>query len=493
MAATRLIALHINKGKTVAQCLADRTDYSENAAKTEEGKYISSYACDAKTCDEEFLLAKRQYEHITGRKQSHDVIAYQIRQSFKPGEITPEEANRIGYELAMRFTKGKHAFIVATHIDRAHIHNHIIYNSTTLDCTRKFRDFKLSGLAVARLSDLICLENKLSVIVRKPYHERIKRTAYPQRRSQREEICEAIDAAMARKPKTFEELIGFLQEAGYEYKNGKHPALRGKDHAHFARFRSLGEGYSVDELCAVIAGDRPHQSKQTKKQDSTLGKSAAFAVQGQRHSQSELSFLIDIKAKMQAGKGAGYARWAKVFNLKQMAKAMLFMESRGVGSYEELAEKSAQFINKRDVLLASVKTDEVRLQEIEILKKHLYNYAKAKEVYAKYKASGYSRDFYEANREPLTLRYAAKKAFDAYKIEHGKDKPLPSIRELNEEKALLLSRKKRNYEAYSKTKSEMQEWLTAVRIVQVILGEEQEGTREKVSPHQLSPEQAHDK
>ena len=83
MAATRLIALHINKGKTVAQCLADRTDYSENATKTEDGKYISAYACDAKTCDEEFLLSKRQYEHITGRTQAHDVIAYQIRQSFK--------------------------------------------------------------------------------------------------------------------------------------------------------------------------------------------------------------------------------------------------------------------------------------------------------------------------------------------------------------------------------------------------------------------------
>ena len=105
MAATRLIALHINKGKTVAQCLADRTDYSENAAKTEDGKYISAYACDAKTCDEEFLLSKRQYEHITGRTQAHDVIAYQIRQSFKPGEITPEEANKVGYETAMRFTK----------------------------------------------------------------------------------------------------------------------------------------------------------------------------------------------------------------------------------------------------------------------------------------------------------------------------------------------------------------------------------------------------
>ena len=95
MAATRLIALHINKGKTVAQCLADRTDYTENAAKTEDGKYISAYACDAKTCDEEFLLSKRQYEHITGRTQAHDVIAYQIRQSFKPEKSRRRRRTRL--------------------------------------------------------------------------------------------------------------------------------------------------------------------------------------------------------------------------------------------------------------------------------------------------------------------------------------------------------------------------------------------------------------
>ena len=98
MAATRHIPLHVNKGKTVAQCLADRTDYSQNAAKTNDGEFISAYECDPKTADEEFLLTKRQYQHATGRDQKNNVIAYQIRQSFKPGEITPEEANRVGYE-----------------------------------------------------------------------------------------------------------------------------------------------------------------------------------------------------------------------------------------------------------------------------------------------------------------------------------------------------------------------------------------------------------
>lgn len=296
MAATRLIALHVNKGKTVAQCLADRTDYSENAAKTEDGKHISSYECDPKTCDEEFLLSKRQYEHITGRTQRRDVIAYQIRQSFRPGEITPEEANAVGYELARRFTKGKHAFIIATHIDKTHIHNHIIFNSTTLDCSRKFRDFKLSGLAVARLSDLICLEHSLSIIARKPYRESVKRTEYPQRKSFRDEICDAIDRALKKEPKNFEELLQLLQEEGYEYKKGKHPARKGKGKSRYMRFRSLGENYSVEALSAVIFGTKKHDPKSRKQY-------LMNAVSKQIHQKSEMAFLIDIQAKIQEGNG----------------------------------------------------------------------------------------------------------------------------------------------------------------------------------------------
>ena len=162
--------MHVNKGKTIAQCLTERTDYAKNPDKTEDGEYISAYACDAKTADSEFLLSKRQYRQLTGREQASDVIAYQIRQSFKPGEVTPEEANQLGYEFARRFTKGDHAFIVCTHTDKQHIHNHIIWNSTTLDCTRKFRNFWGSTEAVRKLSDLVCMEHRLSVIENpKPY------------------------------------------------------------------------------------------------------------------------------------------------------------------------------------------------------------------------------------------------------------------------------------------------------------------------------------
>ena len=190
----------------------------------------------------------------------HDVIAYQIRQSFKPGEITPEEANQVGYEMAMRWTKGKHAFIVATHIDKAHIHNHIIYNSTSLDCSRKFNNFFLSGRAVQRLSDMICLEHGLSVITPKPYTERVKRTVYPKKRTQRDELCAAIDQALRQKPKNFEELVQLLADMGYEYKDGKQKAFRGKDQKSFLRLRSLGDGYSENELRAGISGKSLHNA-----------------------------------------------------------------------------------------------------------------------------------------------------------------------------------------------------------------------------------------
>ena len=193
--------------------MKSRTGYAQNPEKTDGGALVSSYGCSPLTVDEEFLLSKRQYEQSTGRSQKKNVIAYQIRQSFKPGEITPEEANKVGYELAMRFTKGRHAFIVATHTDRQHIHNHILYNSTSLDGSRKFRDFWLSGLAVQRLSDVICLEHKLSVIETKPYRERQKRILYPPKVSNRDRLCAVIDNILRDKPPDFE---AFLQKPEQE-------------------------------------------------------------------------------------------------------------------------------------------------------------------------------------------------------------------------------------------------------------------------------------
>lgn len=180
MAATRLMALHIVKGRSIAESLKERMDYTENEKKTEEGKFISTYGCDIETADEEFLLSHQQYHNNVRDIRKKEIIAYQIRQSFKPGEITPEKANEIGYELAMRFTKGHYAFTVCTHTDKKHIHNHIIFNAISLDGKRKFRDFYFSGIAVRRISDILCAEYGLSII--KPDYSKKKDGHYTNRK-----------------------------------------------------------------------------------------------------------------------------------------------------------------------------------------------------------------------------------------------------------------------------------------------------------------------
>ena len=454
MAATRLIALHKNKGKSVAACLKSRTDYAQNPDKTEQGQLVSSYKCSPLTVDEEFMLSKRQYELVTGRRQKNDVIAYQIRQSFKPGEITAEEANKVGYELAMRFTKGKYAFLVATHTDREHIHNHIIYNSTALDCSRKFRDFLLSGLAVQRLSDLICLEHSLSVIEIKPYRERQKRVLYPPKESNRDQLCGVIDSILADKPEDYEAFLQKLEQQGFEVKRGKHTAVKGKGQKRFIRFRTLGTGYGEDEIKAVLEGKakhQPHQKQPLKEQSFQL--------------------LVDIQGKMAEGKSVGYKKWATKFNLKEMSKTLLFLQEQKIGSAEELRERAAAATERYHAMGDSIKAAETRLAEIAVLKTHIINYAKTRPVYDAYRKSGYSKKFLEAHREEITLHKAAKAAFD----EVGLQK-LPKVKELDAEFAELLTKKKAAYPDYRKARNEMQELVRAQKNVERFFAEEKDTT-----------------
>lgn len=306
MAATKLIAMHQNKGRSVMQCLKDRTDYAMNGDKTEDGKYISSYQCNPELVDLEFAQAKKEYLHKTWRQPKGDVLAYQIRQSFKPGEITPEEANEVGYETGMRFTKGKHAFIVATHVDRAHIHNHIIFNSTNLECDRKFRDFWFSGIALQRLSDIICLEHGLSIIPKVKPSERQRRTKYPERTSMRDVIREDILKCLEQKPADFEELLKLLQQEGYEIKRGKHSTICGKEQKRFIRFRSLGEDYTEENLEKIIAGEKELPEKKEKALDQKVVKSE----------KRKFDLVVDIQEKMAQGRNGGYVRWAKKYNVK---------------------------------------------------------------------------------------------------------------------------------------------------------------------------------
>ena len=452
MAATRLIALHKNKGKSVAACLKSRTDYARNPDKTEQGQLVSSYKCSPLTVDEEFMLSKRQYELVTGRRQKNDVIAYQIRQSFKPGEITAEEANKVGYELAMRFTKGKYAFLVATHTDREHIHNHIIYNSTALDCSRKFRNFLLSGLAVQRLSDLICLEHSLSVIEIKPYREWQKRVLYPPKESNRDQLCGVIDSILADKPDSYEEFLKKLEQQGYEVKRGKFTSVKGVRQKRFIRFRTLGIGYGEDEIKAVLEGEAEHCPRKK------------HPVQEQK-----FQMLVDIQAKLAEGKGDGYARWAKRYNLKEMSKTLIFLQENKTGSMDEMEEQVRAATMRYHELGDSIKAAEKRMGEIAVLRAHIVNYAKTRDVYAAYRKAGYSKKFLEAHREEIELHKAAKAAFDEADL-----KKLPKVKDLNVEYSELLSQKKAAYPEYRKAKEEMQELVRAQKNVERFFAEEKQ-------------------
>ena len=230
MATTRLMPLHTGKGRTVGQAISAIIDYTENPQKTDGGRLITSWQCDSRIADAEFLFTKNQYIQKTGRVRGEDdVIAYHLRQSFVPGEITPEDANRLGCELAKRFTKGNHAYIVCTHIDKAHIHNHVIWNSTALSQTRKFRNFWGSSRAVRRLNDTICIENGYSIVENPKRHGKSynKWLGDKKKPSHRERICAAIDDALVQKPDSFDALLELLWQAGYEVKGKKDPSLLG--------------------------------------------------------------------------------------------------------------------------------------------------------------------------------------------------------------------------------------------------------------------------
>ena len=451
LAATRLIPMRKNKGKSIGACLHNHTSYIQNPDKTEQGELVSSYRCSPLTIDEEFLLTKRLYEQTTGRSQKSDVIAYQVRQSFKPGEVTPEEANRIGYEFAERFLKGKHAFIVATHTDRAHIHNHIIYNSTALDGPRNFKNFWLSSFAVQRLSDLICLEHQLSTIEYKPYRERQKRIVYPPKESNRDRLCSVIDTILAEQPKDFEVFLQKLEQQGYEVKRGKHTSVKGKGQKRFIRFRTLGIGYGEDEIKAVLEGRAKHQP-----------------YQKQPPKEQPFQLLVDIQGKMAEGKSVSYKKWATKFNLKEMSKTLLFLQEQKISSTEELRERAAAATEHYHAMRDSIKAAEARLTEIAVLKTHIINYAKTREVYAAYRKTGYSKAFLEAHREEIALHKAAKAAFD----EAGLQK-LPKVKELDAEFAELLTKKKAAYPDYRKARNEMQELVRAQKNVERFFAEEQ--------------------
>ena len=451
MATTNLMPLHVGKGRTANRAVREIIGYVENPEKTENGQYITGFECDPITAGAEFMLAKREYIELTGRvRGKDDVIAYHLRQSFVPGEITPEEANRIGQELARRFTHGGHAFIVATHTDKHHIHNHIIWNSVALDCSRKFRNFWGSSKALRRLSDTLCIENGLSVVENpNPHGKRYDQWLGDRKQpTQRDALRSAIDTALSKSPKTFDALIQLLQNAGWEVKRSKVLSLRGPGQKRFKRLDTLGDDYSEENLCAVISGDKKHRPHGSPAQSKPV------------------NLLIDIQEKLRQGKGAGYERWAKVFNLKQMAQTMNYLTEHNIQSYEELNRRTEDALQRYHELADQIKEHEKRLNEIKELRTHIFNYLKTRDVYVAYRKNGYSKKFLAEHEQEILLHKTAKKAFDKLGV-----KKLPTVRQLQEEYQSVLDEKKNLSLEYQRFKDQMRSLLRVKRNTDMLMNE----------------------
>ena len=462
MATTRLMPLHIGRGQTAGDAIKRALGYIKDPVKTENGILVTSYGCTPQTAEAEFMLMRREYLTITGRRcGKDDVLAYHLRQSFKPGEITPEEANRIGCELAKRFTHGQHAYVVATHEDRRHVHSHIIISAVNLDCDRKFRNFWGSSKAIRRLSDTLCIQNGLSIIEQPKGHSKSynKWLGNEAKTPQRDVLREALDAALARQPKDFEELMTMLQRGGWEVKRGKRISLKGKGQERFKRLDSLGEDYSEAALRAIIAGEKEHHPREKK------------TVQPMR----QVNLLVDIQAKLQAGKGAGYERWAKVFNLKQMAQTLNYLSENNLMNIEDLTAKTDAAIARVHELQVTIRETEKRMAELHALKGHIINYVKTREVYAAYRMAGYSKKFIAEHEQEIKLHQAAKEAFSTL----GTQK-IPKVKEIQAEYNELKEKKKQAYAEYHQAQDEMRQLLTVRANVERILGvEEKEKERQK--------------
>ena len=410
MATTRIMSIHVNKGKTPRQCVSAQLNYIMNPEKTNGGALISSYACAPETAASEFMLYRQEYQANTGRENDHEILLYHVRQAFKPGEITPEEANEIGKELASRLTNDRFAYVVATHTDKHHVHNHIAICSIDLDCQHKYRDVIHSSKDLVKLSDMICEEHRLSV-VHDPQNKTVsydKWQGNQKRFTHRDFLRMAIDAALAMQPDGFNALMQMLEDVGCLIKRGAHISIKPPDGQRYIRLDSLGPEYDEASLRRVLDGDHVHIPK----------------VPRGDYTDSQVKRLVDIEAKLRAGKGKGYQVWAERNNLDAKAQMVIFLKEHQIDSLEELDAQIHSLQDRQNDLKSSLRDKQNRMKEINQQRQAIRDYRRTKEVYAQYKGSGWSMKFYQEHQQEIEDH---KKAQAVYSSFGGK---IPTLKEL---------------------------------------------------------------
>ena len=441
----------VTKIKPIKSTLSKALDYIENPDKTDGKMLISSFGCSYETADIEFGYTLSQ------ARDKGNNLAFHLIQSFAPGEVDYQKAHEIGRQLADAVTKGQHEYVLTTHIDKGHIHNHIIFCAVNFVDHRKYNSNKRSYYGIRNMSDKLCRENGLSVVVPgkgskgKSYAEyQAEKTGT----SWKGKLKTALDALIPQ-VSSFEELLTRLQAAGYEIKPGKYVSCRAPGQERFTRLKTLGADYTEEAIRERIAGRRAKAAKAPREQRG-------------------VSLLIDIENSIKAAQSKGYEQWAKIHNLKQAAKTMNFLTEHKIEQYADLVSRIEEMAAESGQAADALKNAEKRLAEMAVLIKNVSTYQKTKPVYDAYRKAR-NREKYRAGQEQaIILHEAAARSLKAAGIAK-----LPNLAALQSEYEALQAQKEALYADYGKLKKKVREYDIIKQNIDSILQADRQPEREK--------------
>ena len=420
----------VTKIKPVKSTLSKALDYIENPDKTDGKMLISSFGCSYETADIEFGYTLSQ------ALDKGSNLAFHLIQSFAPGEVDYEKAHEIGKQLADAVTKGQHEYVVTTHIDKGHIHNHVIFCAVNFVDHHKYNSNKRSYYGIRNMSDKLCRENGLSVVVPgkgskgKSYAEyQAEKTGT----SWKGKLKIAVDALIPQ-VSSFEELLTRLQAAGYEIKPGKYVSCRAPGQERFTRLKTLGADYTEEAVRERIAGRRTKVAKAPREQRG-------------------VSLLIDIENSIKAAQSKGYEQWAKIHNLKQAAKTMNFLTEHKIEQYADLVSRIEEMAAESGQAADALKNAEKRLAEMAVLIKNVSTYQKTKPVYDAYRKAKNKERYRAGHERDIILHEAAAKALKTAGITK-----LPNPATLQKEYEALQAQKEALYADYGKLKKKVREY-----------------------------------
>ena len=441
----------VTKIKPIKSTLSKALDYIENPDKTDGKMLISSFGCSYETADIEFGYTLSQ------ALDKGNNLAFHLIQSFAPGEVDYEKAHEIGKQLADAVTKGQHEYVVTTHIDKGHIHNHVIFCAVNFVDHHKYNSNKRSYYGIRNMSDKLCRENGLSVVVPgkgskgKSYAEyQAEKTGT----SWKGKLKIAVDALIPQ-VSSFEELLQRLQAAGYEIKPGKYVSCRAPGQERFTRLKTLGADYTEEAIRERIAGRRTKAAKAPREQRG-------------------VSLLIDIENSIKAAQSKGYEQWAKIHNLKQAAKTMNFLTEHKIEQYADLVSRIEEMAAESGQAADALKDAEKRLADMAVLIKNVSTYQKTKPVYDAYRKAR-NREKYRAGQEQaIILHEAAARSLKAAGIAK-----LPNLAALQSEYEALQAQKEALYADYGKLKKKVREYDIIKQNIDSILQADRQPEREK--------------